>query len=475
MQTLNHMAPLEITQILPHPDNPRKELGDLSELTKSIKENGILQEITVIPKYCLDTPKEEQEKPGGRYIEDPTSEYYVLMGHRRLAAYKAGHNFGSLKCKVAYNISRSEQIGIMLEENVQRNELTVPEQIESFQLMLDLGETVETISEKTGFSRSTIYRRISNADVVDEIKEKEDYQLTISDMEELAKVSTEEKKSILKKATSGQDIKYQVEVAIKKHEREEKIQKLIEILEAKGVIEYNEDAKELYPDWWRLERVGSIQIDTPDQEEIEALEGNEYFERPNQWQTAIEIRRPYSETEEISEEEKEEERKRELEKQNMEIIKKCQDGMEGSIRDFLKMLAAGDLKIGKEIDVNHFAIIMRMFPELDFSGEYVAAFLCNKRAWTLADEEQRDCLNGINNIEIGLLACMSYNLESFVTWQGKYNQDAALMYTVTMEQLKNAGFIEPDDSEFHLIGLPEDEAFINIANGTSKLYKQEGE
>ena len=31
--------------IYPHPDNPRKELGDLTELTESIKESGILQAI----------------------------------------------------------------------------------------------------------------------------------------------------------------------------------------------------------------------------------------------------------------------------------------------------------------------------------------------------------------------------------------------------------------------------------------------
>lgn len=44
----------EITNIAcrrlhPHPDNPRKELGDLTELAASIKENGIFQNLTVIP------------------------------------------------------------------------------------------------------------------------------------------------------------------------------------------------------------------------------------------------------------------------------------------------------------------------------------------------------------------------------------------------------------------------------------------
>ena len=32
-----------------HPDNPRKDLGDLSELSESIKKKGIMQNLTVIP------------------------------------------------------------------------------------------------------------------------------------------------------------------------------------------------------------------------------------------------------------------------------------------------------------------------------------------------------------------------------------------------------------------------------------------
>lgn len=43
---------------------------------------------------------------------------------------------------------------MMLEENMQRNDLTIYEQAESFQLMLDLGDTVESLSEKTGLQRA---------------------------------------------------------------------------------------------------------------------------------------------------------------------------------------------------------------------------------------------------------------------------------------------------------------------------------
>lgn len=38
---------IEISRIRPHYNNPRKELGDLTELAESIKKTGILQNLTV--------------------------------------------------------------------------------------------------------------------------------------------------------------------------------------------------------------------------------------------------------------------------------------------------------------------------------------------------------------------------------------------------------------------------------------------
>lgn len=41
---------ISIADLHPHKDNPRKDLGDLSELTESIKVNGIFQNLTVTPQ-----------------------------------------------------------------------------------------------------------------------------------------------------------------------------------------------------------------------------------------------------------------------------------------------------------------------------------------------------------------------------------------------------------------------------------------
>ena len=80
----NKIINIEIDRLLPHPQNPRKNLGDLSELAESIKKNGILQNLTVV-----------------RADED---KYTVIIGHRRCAAAKlaglAEKKYSGLKCEL---------------------------------------------------------------------------------------------------------------------------------------------------------------------------------------------------------------------------------------------------------------------------------------------------------------------------------------------------------------------------------------
>ena len=45
---MDNIVMIPAAQIYPHPDNPRKDLGDLTELTESIRQNGIYQNLTVV-------------------------------------------------------------------------------------------------------------------------------------------------------------------------------------------------------------------------------------------------------------------------------------------------------------------------------------------------------------------------------------------------------------------------------------------
>ena len=40
---------IPVAELFPHPNNPRKNLGDLTELADSIAAKGVLQNLTVVP------------------------------------------------------------------------------------------------------------------------------------------------------------------------------------------------------------------------------------------------------------------------------------------------------------------------------------------------------------------------------------------------------------------------------------------
>lgn len=139
------MVYLPIEKLIAHPDNPRKELGDLTELADSIKENGVLQNLTVVPRI-------------GEISGQPTGTYTVVIGHRRLAASKLA-GLKELPCVVS-DMTLRDQVRTMLMENIQRADLTVYEQAQGFQMMLDMGDSVDDIARKSGFSTTTVRRRV---------------------------------------------------------------------------------------------------------------------------------------------------------------------------------------------------------------------------------------------------------------------------------------------------------------------------
>lgn len=132
---------ISIADLHPHKDNPRKDLGDLSELTESIKVNGIFQNLTVTPR--------------------PEGGYTVIIGHRRMEAAKLA-GLTELPCAVV-DMDERTQLSTMLLENMQRSDLTTYEQAQGFQLMFDLGMSAEEISDKSGFAVSTVKKTPQNS------------------------------------------------------------------------------------------------------------------------------------------------------------------------------------------------------------------------------------------------------------------------------------------------------------------------
>lgn len=166
---------LPIECLHPHPDNPRKELGDLTEIADSIRAKGVFQNLTVVM----------QEQEDGRLLEDHN--YTIIIGHRRRAASELA-GLTHIPC-VIVAMTPKEQVETMLLENMQREDLTPYEQAQGFQMMLDMGDTVDGIVQKTGFSKKTVKRRLKMAELDQTVlKEVSTRQISMEDFDTLAKI-----------------------------------------------------------------------------------------------------------------------------------------------------------------------------------------------------------------------------------------------------------------------------------------------
>lgn len=197
------LAYIPVSKLYPHPDNPRKDLGDLTELAESIKANGVLQNLTVVPNMVVGEISGDVWQRG----------YKVIIGHRRLAAAKLA-GLKELPC-VVVEMTEREQMSTMLTENMQRSDLTVYEQAQGFQMMLDMGDTVESIAEKSGFSTSTVRRRVKLLDLdAEKFKKSEARGATIKEHMELDKIEDPELKNKALDAIGTANWKNELKTAI---------------------------------------------------------------------------------------------------------------------------------------------------------------------------------------------------------------------------------------------------------------------
>ncbi len=142
---------IPVSQIEPNPEQPRVEIGDLSELSSSIKEKGVLEPLLVKPN------------------NDGT--WMIIAGERRWrAASQAG--LREVPC-IELDIDEKAVAEIALIENMQRKDLTVWEEADGLaNLASRFGYTHEDISKKIGKSRTTVTESLTIAGLPSDIREK---------------------------------------------------------------------------------------------------------------------------------------------------------------------------------------------------------------------------------------------------------------------------------------------------------------
>jgi ParB family chromosome partitioning protein len=137
-------------KIRPNPDQPRKAIGDLRELTDSIREKGVLE-----PLLVRFVPREDT--------------YYIISGERRYHASKSA-GLHELPCieKIADD---AETLEIGLIENLQRKDLTPFEEADGLQRLADhFDYTHDQIAKKIGRARSSVTETMSLHVIPDSVR-----------------------------------------------------------------------------------------------------------------------------------------------------------------------------------------------------------------------------------------------------------------------------------------------------------------
>jgi ParB family chromosome partitioning protein len=143
---------IRLDQIRPNPEQPRKALGDLGELTDSVRSKGVLEPLLV------------------RFV--PTEGcFYIISGERRYHAARAA-GLREVPC-IEKTADEAETLEIGLIENIQRKDLTPFEEADGLhRLATQFEYTHEDIAKKIGRARSSVTETLSLRNIPEVLRKK---------------------------------------------------------------------------------------------------------------------------------------------------------------------------------------------------------------------------------------------------------------------------------------------------------------
>jgi ParB family transcriptional regulator, chromosome partitioning protein len=146
-RSVGRTIPIDV--IYPNPEQPRTEFGDLSELTESIKEKGVLEPLLVKPTE------------GGRFM--------IIAGERRWRSSQLA-GLREVPC-IEMDIDEKGIAEIALIENLQRKDLNIWEEADGLAaLATRFSYTQEEIAKKISKSRSTVTELMTIAGLPSDIR-----------------------------------------------------------------------------------------------------------------------------------------------------------------------------------------------------------------------------------------------------------------------------------------------------------------
>ena len=351
---------------------------------------------------------------------------------------------------------------------MQRNDLTIWEQAQGFQMMLDLGETEDTIAEKTGFSKKTIRHRLNIAKLDSKTlmeKERQDgYQLSLTDLYELEKIKdVKTRDKILKDSTDSRDLARRAINAQKEQKRQENMKLYVAMMKKLGLKKAPKEAdSEFYTDKW--ERMKDYSLDKEPPKTMKFEDNGEpmfYLER---YGTLYVIRKKKKEKKVLTPEEEAKKQNMRNKKQIKAILKEAAN----TRKAFIEGILSGRIKKVTEEKQVEADLFEQMMDWETFTGHNkLIEFFVGCEVYNAPEEEKeaaRKKMQGLSVLQklLCLVSAMVADAD-LVEWNYTYNTVRGEKVKAFYGILEQYGFQFPNDEE------------KGVVEGTSDLYvKKEG-
>jgi len=210
---------ISLRSIRPHPHNPREDLGDLTDLTADIRDNGLIEPLVVVPGSwgkqhgtCGDCDEQVPRTQAGLLAEHiidgrpcpggsdvAADDWFVVAGHRRRAG-SLGAGLVEVECVTRFDLrTQAEQIALMLRENEHRRDLTPLEEARGYHQLTLEGMTPTRIAQQVKRSKKTIDRRLALLSLSDKAKKRlRSGVMTLADAEAMLDLTPEKAERALR-------------------------------------------------------------------------------------------------------------------------------------------------------------------------------------------------------------------------------------------------------------------------------------
>ena len=145
-----------LRQVAPNPDNPRSQLGDLTEMAETIAAGGLIQPLVVMTAAAW-----RESNPNRDSEVDPEARWVILAGHRRRAAAElAGHH--TVPVLVRDDLGTGSDANVtFLVENIHRQNLAPLDEATALSRLAAHKLSQREIARLTGISQAQVSKKLS--------------------------------------------------------------------------------------------------------------------------------------------------------------------------------------------------------------------------------------------------------------------------------------------------------------------------